>query len=106
MHAAKVPVDERIAGLGLVVGADREAEMPGCVVVPTVPLEEPVAGLCVRLDVAPVAVEHVLLPVDELAGMTDRPAVHVVLGHACELTDDPKWLQFENPNWSHFGSVR
>ena len=58
---AEVAVDERVAGLGLVVGALGQPEVPRAVVLPRVLLEVGVLRLGVGLHVAPVAVEDVLL---------------------------------------------
>ena len=72
VHPAEVAVDERVAGLGLVVGALGQAEVPGGVLLPRVPLEVGRAGRGVGLDVAPVGVEDVLLAVDQLPAARDR----------------------------------
>ena len=72
VHAAEVAVDERVPRLGLVVGAVGEPEVPLGVLVPGVGLEERVLVVGARLDVAPVAVEHVLAGVDELLGAPRR----------------------------------
>ena len=67
--APEVAVDERVPGLGLVVGALGEPEVPLGVLLPRVRLQEGVLVVGARLHVAPVAVEHVLARVDELAGL-------------------------------------
>ena len=71
VHPAEVAVDERVAGLGLVVGADCQAEVPGRVVGPGMPLQEGVLRVGGRLHFAPVAVEDVLPGLDQLAALRD-----------------------------------
>src|SRR5665809_141539 len=76
------PVAERVAGLGLVVGALGQAEVPGAVLLRGVPLQVGVLGLRVGLHLTPVAVEDVLPLLDQRACVRDRGRVDVVAGHA------------------------
>lgn len=73
-------------GLGLVVGAVGQPEVPCAVVRPQVLLEVGVLRLGVRLHVAPVAVEDLLLRVDQPAGVGDGVAADGVGGHAASLS--------------------
>ena len=82
VDAAEVAVDEGVARLGLVGGAVGERQVPGAVRRPVVALEEGVLGPRVGLDVAPVAVEDVLLGRDQLTAASDGGVVDVVAGHA------------------------
>src|SRR4029079_16456158 len=82
MDALEVPEDERVAGLGLVAGAVGQAQVPPGVLVPGVGLQEGVLVVGGRGDFAPVAVEHVLAGVDELARVRHGASVERVRGHA------------------------
>src|SRR5882672_8934808 len=64
MQPVEVAVDEGISGLRLVRGADGETEMPGGVFGPCVLLDVCVLCRCVRLRVAPIAVQDVLTFID------------------------------------------
>jgi len=66
VDTAEIPVDERVPRLGLVLGAVRQPEVPGRVVVPAVRLEIGILRGGVGLDVTPVTVQYVLLGVDQL----------------------------------------
>ncbi len=76
VDAPEIPVDEGVPGLGLVVGPLGQAEVPAGVLVPRVPLEVGVLIARARLDVPPVAVEHVLTAVDEMLGLSHRIGVN------------------------------
>src|SRR5215216_3860857 len=81
VQAAEVAVDEGVPSLGVVGGAVGEGQMPVGVLLPGVGLQEGVLVLGARLDVAPLAPEHVLAGVDELAGprhclLVDRVGSH------------------------------
>ena len=88
VHPAEVAVDEGVPGLGLVVGALGEPEVPVGVLLPGVGLEVGVLVLGGRLHVTPVAVEHVLAGVDQLAGVGDGLRVDGVGGHPADLPPD------------------
>ena len=85
VHAAQVAVHERVARLGLVVGTLGEPEVPGGVLVPGVLVEVGVLRVRTGLRVAPVAVEDVLLLLDQLAAVGDGGLVHRVRGHVLIL---------------------
>ena len=85
MQAAKVAEDERVAGLRLVARAFGEPEMPLAVLVPRVALEERVLVGRARLDVTPVALQHVLATLDETAGARDTCTIDGVRGDARTL---------------------
>ena len=87
VQAAEVSVDECVARFGLLRGALREAEMPLGVLVPRVRSEECILVLGLGLDLAPVAVEHVLAPTDETPRPSDRSFVHNVGGDERILTE-------------------
>src|SRR6202035_2488460 len=72
---AEVPVDEGVPGLGAVAGAGGQDEVPLGVLVPRVGLEEGVLLAGAGLDLAPVAVQHVLTAVDQLFGPGDGARV-------------------------------
>ena len=61
----EVAVDERVAGLRLAGRALGQPDVPERVILPRVLLEEGVLVLGARLDLAPIAVQHVLARVDE-----------------------------------------
>src|SRR5580658_8837001 len=81
VDAPEVPVDERVPGLGLVSGTVGKPEMPSGVLVPGMTLQEGVLIAGLGLDLAPVAVEHVLAAVDEPLGLPDRVRVHRIRSH-------------------------
>jgi hypothetical protein len=64
MDTAEVSVDKRVPGLGVVAGTVGKPEMPQGVFLPAMRLQEGVLLAGARLDLAPVAVEHVLTAVD------------------------------------------
>ncbi len=78
---AEITADECVAGFRLVVGTFGEPEMPGCVGGPSVAFEVHVLRVGVRLDLAPTAVEHVLVDVDQVAGVLHRSIVDHVGSH-------------------------
>src|SRR5262249_43764651 len=82
VQPAVVAVHERVARLRAVVRALGQAEVPARVLLPRVALEVRVLGVGARLHLAPLAVEHVLPRVDQVAGELDRGRVHGVAGHA------------------------
>lgn len=61
---SEVSVHEAVAGLGFIVCAIGEAEVPDGVVIPCVIFEVGVLGVGVRLDVSPCAVQNVLAGID------------------------------------------
>ena len=81
MHATEVAVDERIAGLRLIVCAFGEAEVPGRVFIPRMGLEERVLICRTRLPSAPVAAEDVLPSVDQSPSVRDRALVDRIARH-------------------------
>src|SRR5262245_27863444 len=81
VQAAKVAVHERVSRLGLVGGALGQPEEPARVLLPRVFLQEGVLVAGLRLDVAPVAVQHVTPGLDELASPGDAAPVHGVGSH-------------------------
>jgi hypothetical protein len=80
MDAAEVAVDERVSGLGAVLSAVREAEVPLGVLLPGVRGKEGVLLGCTGLNVSPIAVEDVLPSVDEPLGPGDTAFVDRVGG--------------------------
>src|SRR3954447_12614862 len=85
MQPPQVPVHEGVPGLRPVLRAVREAEVPRPVLLPRVGLQVRVLGGGVRLDVAPLAVEHVLPCLDQLLRASDRPLVDRIGRHAGAL---------------------
>jgi hypothetical protein len=82
----KVTEDERVARLGVVLGAVGQPEEPPRVRVPSVSLE--VRGLRsgIRLHRAPLAVEHVLALGDQLASERQAGLVERIRGHRSIVT--------------------
>lgn len=76
MDTTKVSVDERVPGLGVVVGTLGEAEVPLGVLLPRVRLQESVLVVGAGLHLTPVAVEHVLVGIDEVLRAGDSALVH------------------------------
>ena len=76
MNATEVSVDKSVPGFGVVVGTFVEAEMPFGVLLPGVGIQERVLVVGARLTLAPVAVEHVLVRVDEVLRSGDGMLVH------------------------------
>src|SRR5688572_22642948 len=74
----EVAVDERVPCLGLIGGAFGQPEMPQRVLVPRMALQVGVLIISTRLNLAPVAVEHILASVDQRAGVGDGGAVERV----------------------------
>ena len=81
MDPPEVAHDEGVAALGLVGRALGQAEVPGGVLLPGVLREIGVLGVGARLDLTPVAVEHVLAGLDEVSRVLDGRVVARVLGH-------------------------
>jgi hypothetical protein len=75
VHPAKVATDERVSRLGFVGCSLREPEMPLGILAPRVVLEEDVLLFRPGLDLAPVAVEHVLAGVDEAPRVSYRAPI-------------------------------
>src|SRR4051812_49137914 len=73
VHTPEVAEDKCGPGLRLVGDALSEAEMPGGVLLPGMPLQERVLIIRTWLHLAPFAVEHVLPGVDQSAAV----------GHCC-----------------------
>jgi hypothetical protein len=69
MDAAKVAERECVSRLRLIVGTLREPEVPPGVLLPGVLLEVLVLIRRAGLNVAPLAVEHVLATLDQLSGV-------------------------------------
>src|SRR6478735_9790962 len=84
MDPAQVAVDERVPGLGVVIRTVGEAEMPSGIVVPVMRLEELVLVLRLWLSVTPIAVQDVLLGIDEFACARHGLLVHRVRGHGLQ----------------------
>jgi two-component system OmpR family sensor kinase len=76
VDAPEVPVDEGVPGLRLVGGPLGQPEVPAGVLVPRVPVQVGVLIARARLDLPPVAVEHVLTAVDETLGLSHRIGVN------------------------------
>ena len=72
MNSAKVTEHEGISRLRLIRSALGQTEVPRGVLVPRVPLQIGVLDVCLRLDLAPVALENVLASLDEFPGPPDR----------------------------------
>jgi two-component system, OmpR family, sensor kinase len=93
VDAPEIPVDEGVPGLGLVGGPLGQAEVPAGVLFPGVPLQVGVLVARARLDVTPVAVEHVLTAVDEVLGLCHRVGVDGIRSHdsilACRRGYEP-----------------
>jgi hypothetical protein len=105
MNTLQVAVDERVAGFRPVCGAIRQPEVPVGVLLPGVRLEERVLVIGGRRDLAPVAVEDVLVGVDELPRPGDGSPVELVRSHAGSMraaVDRPK----SNGAGSHFQFCR
>src|SRR5215468_1531300 len=81
VQTAEVAEDERVPGLGVILGTVGEAEMPSGVFLPRVRLEEGVLVAGAGLYLAPVAVEHVLAAVDEVLRPRHAVWVHRVRSH-------------------------
>jgi hypothetical protein len=81
VQAAEVAVDESVPGLGAVVRALGEPEVPRGILVPRVPGQVGVLVLGGGLRPASLAAEHVLASVDQLPRVGDPGLVHPVLRH-------------------------
>src|SRR4051794_16053112 len=81
VHPAEVAVHERVAGLGLLVRAVGEREVPGAVLGPRVPREVGVLVLGAGLDPPPLAAQHVPPGRDQLPRVGDAGLVDEVLRH-------------------------
>ena len=88
MDATEVPVDEGVPGLGVVAGSVCQPEVPFGIVVPRMRLQEGVLVLGARLNVAPCALEHVLVSLDEPSGMCYGAFVHRVRRHGVILSQE------------------
>jgi len=71
MDASKIAINERVSGLGLVIGFLVDAEVPFRVVVPGVTVQECILIRGFRLNFAPVTAENVLASVDQSASVRD-----------------------------------
>jgi hypothetical protein len=80
VDATEVPVDERVPGLGLVLGTLGEPEVPFGVLLPGVRLQERVLRRRTRLNVTPIAVEDILAGVDQPPGARYGAVVDRVRG--------------------------
>src|SRR5262249_33547400 len=78
---AEVAVDEGVTRLPPVVRTLRQPEVPLRVLLPGVVREVGVLGVGLRLHAAPLAVQHVLARLDQLAGTGDGPLVDRVARH-------------------------
>jgi len=78
MKTAEITVDERVSRLGLVGGAIGHPEEPARIVLPRVLLQEGVLGRGLRLNVTPVAVQDVVLGLDEFPSLGHSASVHGV----------------------------
>ena len=87
MNAPEVAVDECVPGLGVVVRSLGESEMPLGILGPGVRFQEGVLVLGTRLYIAPHAVEHVLVRVDEAFRTRNGLPVQGVGGDDLILTD-------------------
>src|SRR5260370_5640831 len=81
----EVAVDKGVPGLGVLAGTVGEPEVPAGVFLPGMRLQEGVLLRRARLDLAPVAVEHVLPGVDEVPCPRDAVRVHRVRSHRAIL---------------------
>jgi hypothetical protein len=88
MDTPEIAVDECMPGLGVIGRTVRESQMPGGVLIPRVRLEKVVLVVGTRLNVAPHAVEHVLVGVDQPSRLRDRIFIERVGRH--ELASLPK----------------
>jgi hypothetical protein len=82
VHPAEIADHERISSFRLLSDTSGEAEMPGGVLLPGMPFQKGVLGIRARLHFTPVAVEHVLLGVDQPAAVAHRGFIQRVLRHA------------------------
>src|SRR5215207_10305158 len=71
VDATEISVDERVPRLGFVRGPLGEPEVPVRVLLPGMRLQERVLVVGARLDIPPVAVQHVLPGFDELPSACD-----------------------------------
>lgn len=78
MDTAKVSIDERVPGLGLLRSSISEAEMPFGELIPGMGSQIGVLLVGARLNLSPVALEHVLPSVDESFSACDGAIVHRV----------------------------
>src|SRR3712207_6533896 len=79
VHAAEVAVDEAVPRLGPVGGPLGQAEVPGGVLLPRVPLQEVVLAGGGGLHAPPLAAQHVPARPDQLAGVLHARLVEQVL---------------------------
>jgi hypothetical protein len=87
MDTPKVPIDERVPGLGVVGRTRSEPQMPLGVVIPGVRRQEGVLLLGAGLHLAPLAVEHVLVRVDQPSGSRHRALIDRVGSHGRILVE-------------------
>src|ERR1022692_510192 len=106
MDAAKVPVDERIPCLGLIGGTIGQAEMPRCVLVPRVRLQEGVLIVGLGLAGPPVAVEHVLACVDELPRPRHRALIDRVGSHQIIMPANARVLAARRSRYRRYSCRR
>jgi hypothetical protein len=85
MEAAEVSIDERVSSLRLIGGAFGEPQVPFGIFVPGMRIQVGVLVGCTGLDLAPVAVENVLVSFDETTGAGDTGLIHAIRGHALTL---------------------
>ena len=92
----KVAVDEAVPGLRLIRRAVGQAQMPLGVLVPRVPFQEGILFIGARLNFPPVALEHVLPGVDEVASsFHGRPVERVGRDHRI-LPDRAPWQDMDS----------
>jgi hypothetical protein len=81
MDATEIPIDESVPSLRVVISTVGEPEVPLRVLVPRVRLEEGVLVVGARLSVAPIALQHVLVSVDELSRVCHGELIDRVRSH-------------------------
>src|SRR5260370_3485974 len=91
MDPAKVPINERVAALGVVGRCLVEAEVPRGVFSPGVSFKERVLIIRLGLNFAPVAVEHVLASVDQTASICDCVLIDRVRRHEISMRATRSW---------------
>ena len=86
MDSPEVAVDECVARLRAIACPVGESQVPIGVLIPRVALEERVLPITPRLDVAPIAVEHVLPRLDEIVRLAQRGFVEGIRSSHPEAT--------------------
>ena len=86
VDSPEIPVHKRVSGLRFVARAVGEPQMPRGVLVPRVRLQEGILVIGARLNLAPLALEYVLVRVDEPPRMCDGVPVDGVGGHGFLLS--------------------